>query len=104
MQNQVATTHQSRLSRLNSSFLEMLNRLLQTLSDHLPANLSAIIQSQMNNLKLLPSIFLEIAILELSQDQYHALSTINMYLGRNDGIKWPYFLSLAQQGLENRIL
>ena len=45
----------------------------------------------MNNLKLLPSIFPETAMLELPQDQYHALSTINMYLGRNDGIKWPYF-------------
>ena len=104
MQNQVATTHQSRLSRLNSSFLEMLDRLLQILSDHLPANLSTVIISQMNNLKLLPSIFPETVMLELPQDQYHALSTINMYLGRNDGIKWPYFLSSAQQGLENRIL
>jgi len=87
LQNQITNTQQSRIIQLNNQFSEMLTRLLSSLSQQLPSNLSHIIQIQMEDLKLLPHIFPETAILELPQDQYRVLSTIRMYLGKNDSVK-----------------
>ncbi|GET00458.1 AAA family ATPase [Rhizophagus clarus] len=98
LHNQTMDTHQSRLSRLNNCFVEMLSRLLESLSIHLSTDLKHIIQTQMDDLKLLPRIYPETAMLELPQDQYHVLSTINMYLGKNDGVKWPYFFITGSAG------
>src|SRR6266542_3917678 len=83
---------------LNDQFVVMLDRLLQSLRSHLPATLSSIIQIQMNNLKILPHLFPETAILELPHDQYRALSTINMYMGRSNGVKWPYYFITRSAG------
>ncbi|GES90087.1 Pif1-like helicase domain-containing protein [Rhizophagus clarus] len=98
LHNQTMDTHQSRLSRLNNCFVEMLSRLLESLSIHLSTDLKHIIQTQMDDLKLLPRIYPKTAMLELPQDQYHILSTINMYLGKNDGVKWPYFFITGSAG------
>ncbi|GET03473.1 AAA family ATPase [Rhizophagus clarus] len=98
LHNQTMDTHQSRLSRLNNCFVEMLSRLLESLSIHLSTDLKHIIQTQMDDLKLLPRIYPETAMLELPQDQYHVLLTINMYLGKNDGVKWPYFFITGSAG------
>lgn len=76
----------------------MLDRLLQSLSHELPTAISHIIKTQMQNLKLLLLILPETAMLELPQDQYHVLSTITTYMGRNDGIKWLYFFITGPAG------
>jgi tRNA(Met) C34 N-acetyltransferase TmcA len=76
----------------------MLDRLLQSLSNELPTSISLIIQIQMQNIKLLPPLLPETAMLELPQDQYHALSTITTYMGKNDGIKWPYYFITGSAG------
>ena len=65
----------------------MLNRLLQSLSRELPLTISQIIQTQMQNLKLLPPVYPEAAMLELPQDQYRVLSSITTYMGTNDGVR-----------------
>uniref|UniRef100_U9ST01 Uncharacterized protein n=1 Tax=Rhizophagus irregularis (strain DAOM 181602 / DAOM 197198 / MUCL 43194) TaxID=747089 RepID=U9ST01_RHIID len=91
LQNQITNTQQSHITRLNKQFSEMLSRLLSSLNQQLTQNISSIIQMQMESLKLLPHVFPETAMLELPQDQYRALNTIRMYMGENDGIKWPYF-------------
>jgi len=98
LQNQITNTQQSRIIQLNNQFSEMLTRLLSSLSQQLPSNLSHIIQIQMEDLKLLPHIFPETAILELPQDQYRVLSTIRMYLGKNHSVKWPYFFITGSAG------
>src|ERR1043165_1321839 len=85
LQNQTRNTHQLRTIRLNNRFTEILNRLLQSLTEQLPTNLHHIIQSQMENLKILSYILLETTMLELPQDQYRVLSTITTYIDRNDG-------------------
>jgi hypothetical protein len=54
MRNRLNNNHQSRVTRLNYQFAEMLNRLLSSLSQQIPSNLSRIIEMQMENLKLLP--------------------------------------------------
>ena len=76
----------------------MLNRLLLSLGNELPDDLSYIIRIQMKTLKILPPTLPETAVLELPHDQYRALSTITMYMGRNDGIKWPYYLITGSAG------
>ncbi|CAG8841747.1 6060_t:CDS:2, partial [Gigaspora margarita] len=58
------------------------HRLLNSLANQLPTNLHEIIHSQLNNLKILPYIFPLTAILELPPDQYKALSTISIYMGK----------------------
>ncbi|CAB4412311.1 unnamed protein product [Rhizophagus irregularis] len=98
LQNQITNTQQSRITRLNNQFSEMLSRLLSSLSQQLTQNISSIIQMQMESLKLLPHVFPETAMLELPQDQYRALNTIRMYMGENDGIKWPYFFITGSAG------
>src|SRR5581483_8966954 len=98
LQNQITNNQQSRIMQFNNQFSEMLTRLLSSLHQQLPSNLSHIIQIQMEDLKLLPHIFPETAILELPQDQYRVLSTIRMYLGKNDGVKWPYFFITGPAG------
>ena len=87
LQNSIQTTQQIRISRLNNRFTEILSRLLQSLENELPETLSHIIQIQLENLKILPPILPETAVLQLPHDQYHALSTITMYMGKNDSIK-----------------
>src|SRR5204863_8639078 len=81
-----------------TQFTEMLNRLLQSLQQHLPATLSHIVQIQMESLKILPHVLPETAMLELPYDQYRTLSTISMYMGRNNGVKWPYFFITGSGG------
>ena len=76
----------------------MLNRLLLSLGNELPDDLSHIIRIQMENLKILPPTLPETTILELPHDQYRALSTITMYMGRNDGFKWPYYFITGSAG------
>ncbi|CAG8844587.1 40366_t:CDS:1, partial [Gigaspora margarita] len=53
LQNQTAITHHSRLTHLNNQFVEILDRLLRSLNQQLPTNLHQIIQSQLENLKIL---------------------------------------------------
>ncbi|EXX78897.1 uncharacterized protein OCT59_016939 [Rhizophagus irregularis] len=89
LEDQLASTHEIRISRLNNQFVEMLDRLIHSLTVQLPNNLSRIIENQMNNLKILPCLYPQRAMLELPADQYHAISTINMYMEKNDGVKWP---------------
>lgn len=98
LQNQVAITTQSRTTRLNVLFGEMLDRLLSSLRDELPANIHDIIHLQLESLKILPYILPETAMLELPQDQYRTLSTISTYMGRNDGVKWPYYFITGPAG------
>ena len=50
------------------------------------------------NIKLLPPLLPETTMLELPQDQYHALSTITAYMGKNDGIRWPYYFMTGSAG------
>jgi ATP-dependent DNA helicase PIF1 len=52
----------------------------------------------MENLKILPRIFPETAMLELPPDQYRALNTITTYMGQNDGTKWPYYFLTGSAG------
>src|SRR5688500_11216662 len=52
----------------------------------------------MENLKILSHVFPETAMLELPQDQYCALSIINMYMSRNDSVKWPYYFITGSAG------
>jgi len=98
LQNQVANTHQSRLTHLNDQFIVMLDRLLHSISNHIPTTLSDIIKIQMNNLKLLPHIFPQTVMLDLPTDQYQALSTINMYMGEDDGVNYPYYFITGSGG------
>ena len=79
-------------------FAEVLERFLQSLNNELPASINQIIQIQMRNLKLLPPILPETAMLELPRDQYHALSIISTYMGRNDNIRWPYYFITGLAG------
>ncbi|CAG8534965.1 12161_t:CDS:2 [Rhizophagus irregularis] len=85
LQNNARTTQQLCITQLNTRFIEMLDRLLQSLHHELPATITQIIQIQMQNLKLLPPLLPETAMLELPRDQYRALSTINTFMGGNDG-------------------
>src|SRR5438034_1680526 len=50
------------------------------------------------NIKLLPPLLPEATMLELPQDQYHALSTITAYMSKNDGIRWPYYFMTGSAG------
>ncbi|CAG8691410.1 21521_t:CDS:2, partial [Gigaspora rosea] len=63
------------------------DRLLLSLNEHLSDNLYHIIRIQMENLKILLQIFPSVAMLELSEDQYHALLTISIYMGPNNSTK-----------------
>src|SRR6185295_5251590 len=87
LQNQITNTHQSQVTHFNNQFIEMLDRLLQSLTNQLPVNISQIIRNQLNNLKILPHIYPETTMLELPQDQYHVLSTISTYMGKNSNQK-----------------
>ncbi|EXX50623.1 PIF1-like helicase domain-containing protein [Rhizophagus irregularis DAOM 181602=DAOM 197198] len=98
LQNQTMNTHHSRLSRLDNCFAEMLSRLLESLSIHLTTDLTQIVHAQLTDLKLLPHIYPKTAMLELPQDQYRVLSAISMYLGRNDGVRWPFFFITGSAG------
>ncbi|RHZ81307.1 hypothetical protein Glove_122g28 [Diversispora epigaea] len=77
---------------------KILDRLLHSFNEQLPTNLSNIIQIQLQNLKILPYILPKTAILELSTDQYHVLSTITMHMGKNSGTKWPYYFITGSAG------
>ncbi|RHZ87537.1 hypothetical protein Glove_33g284 [Diversispora epigaea] len=46
---------------------------------------------KLDNLKILPHVYPETAMLELLHDQYHVLSTISMYMGKSNNRKWPYY-------------
>lgn len=98
LQNQTSNTYQSQINHLNTQFSEVLNRLLQSLNQHLPTNIQHIIQIQMEDLKILPHIHPQSTMLELPHDQYHALSTISTYMGPNNGIKWPYYFITGSGG------
>ena len=98
LQNTIRNAQQLRTTRLNNQFTEMLNRLLQSLSHELPITVSQIIRIQMENLKLLPPLFPETAMLELPRDQYRALYIIATYMGKNDGIKWPHYFITGSGG------
>jgi hypothetical protein len=98
LQNSITNTNQTRTIRFNTQFSEMLSRLLQSLHQQLPTNLSRIVEIQMESLKILPQVFPETAMLELPQDQYRVLSVISMYMGKNDGIKWPYYFITGSGG------
>ncbi|EXX69470.1 PIF1-like helicase domain-containing protein [Rhizophagus irregularis DAOM 181602=DAOM 197198] len=98
LQNNARTTQQLCITQLNTRFIEMLDRLLQSLHHELPATITQIIQIQMQNLKLLPPLLPETAMLELPRDQYRALSTINTFMGGNDGTRWPYFFITGSAG------
>ncbi|CAB5345229.1 unnamed protein product [Rhizophagus irregularis] len=76
----------------------MLSRLLESLSIHLTTDLTQIVYAQLTDLKLLPHIYPKTAMLELPQDQYRVLSAISMYLGRNDGVRWPFFFITGSAG------
>ena len=78
----------------------MLDRLLLSLHEQIPLNIYKIIRIQLDNIKIFPYIIPQTAILELPQDQYHALSTISTYMGQNDGIKWPYYFITDSAGTE----
>src|SRR4051794_34592632 len=97
-QNNITNSHQTQVFRFNTQFSEMLARLLQSLHQQLPTNLSRIVEIQMESLKILPQVFPETAMLELPQDQYHVLSAISMYMGKNDGVKWPYYFITGSGG------
>ena len=84
--------------RFNTQFSEMLARLLHSLHQQLPTNLLRIVEIQMESLKILPQVFPETAMLELPQDQYRVLSVISMYMGKNNGIKWPYYFITGSRG------
>lgn len=63
--------------------------------------ISHIIKVHLPNLKVFPPLLpAETAMLELLQDQYHALSTITTYIGKNNGINWPYFFITGSAGTE----
>ena len=98
LQNRVTSNHQTRITHFNNQFTDMLDRLLRSLNNLLPTNLSDIIRIQMNNLKILPHLFPETVMLELPHDQYHALSVINIYMGKNDGVKWPWYFITGSAG------
>ncbi len=98
LQNRTANQHQLRISQLNNQFAEMLDRLLQSLREQIPTNIYHIIQTQMENIKILPYIFPETTMLQLPRDQYRALSIISTYMGPNDGTKWPYYFITGSAG------
>jgi len=76
----------------------MLDRLLQSLNNQLTTNISEIIRIQLDNLKILPHVYPETAMLELPHDQYHVLSTISMYMGKSNNRKWPYYFITGSAG------
>jgi len=84
----------------------MLDRLLLPLRTQFLTTLSDIIRTQIDHLKILSRIYPETVMLELSHDQYHVLSTINMYLGKSDnGVsRWPYYFITSSAGTSNHIL
>ncbi|CAG8694189.1 7973_t:CDS:1, partial [Gigaspora rosea] len=67
LQNQETEIYHSRISNLNTQFTVMLDRLLYTLNYQLPTDLYYIIQTQLENLKILPNIVPPTATLELPQ-------------------------------------
>ena len=98
LQNQIVNTHQSQITYFNNQFIEMLDRLLQSLNNQLTTNISEIIRVQLDNLKILPHVYPETAMLELPHDQYHVLSTISMYMGKSNNRKWPYYFITGSAG------
>jgi len=99
LQNQTANINQSHTTYLNNQFTEMLDRLLLSLHEQIPLNIYKIIRIQLDNIKIFPYIIPQTAILELPQDQYHALSTISTYMGQNNSIKWPYYFITDSAGI-----
>ena len=98
LQNQIINTHQSQITYFNNQFIEMLDQLLQSLNNQLTTNISEIIRIQLDNLKILPHVYPETAMLELPHDQYHVLSTISMYMGKSNNRKWPYYFITGSAG------
>ncbi|CAI2197473.1 4328_t:CDS:1, partial [Funneliformis geosporum] len=84
LQIQTTNNHHSRITYLNNQFAEMLNRLLQSLHQELPTIIQDIIRLQLENIKMLPHVLPETAILDLPEDQYYVLSTISSYVGPNN--------------------
>ena len=87
LQNEVANKNQSRTICLNNQFIEMLDRLLESLHREILTSIKNMIKLQLENIKILPYTLPETTVLELPQDQYYTLSTISSYMGRNDNTK-----------------
>ncbi|CAI2179547.1 11481_t:CDS:1, partial [Funneliformis geosporum] len=62
----------------------MLDRLLQSLHQELLTIIQDIRKLQLENIKMLPHLLPETAILNILENQYYVLSTISSYHSPND--------------------
>jgi hypothetical protein len=85
--------------KLDSQFSQILDTLINNLQPILPSSITEFVSRQLKSLQLNPIILPQCNVLNLPEDQLHALTTISNTLGpKHQRNKYPYFFITGSAG------